>query len=126
MKVLIAINSAWNLLNFRKGLIQALVTDGHSLILVAPEDDNITDLQALGTRFIDLPIKSHGINPLVDLILLFRFVQLLRNERPDVLLLYTAKHNVYGSFASHWLGIPYINNISGLGSAFIRGGGWQA
>jgi glycosyltransferase involved in cell wall biosynthesis len=125
MKVLISTNSAWNLLNFRMGLLQALAADGYSLVLAAPTDENVHELQSIGARFIDLPIQPHGTNPLKDLILLFRFVQLLRNERPDVLLLYTAKPNVFGSFASHWLGIPYINNISGLGSAFIRGG-WLA
>jgi hypothetical protein len=65
-------------------------------------------------------MHTHGINPLTDLALLWRFVRLLRHERPDVLLAYTAKPNVYGSFAAHLLGIPVVNNIAGLGAVFIK------
>jgi glycosyltransferase involved in cell wall biosynthesis len=53
-------------------------------------------------------------------LLFFRFLKLLHRERPDVFLGYTVKPNVYGSIASHVLGIPVVNNISGLGTAFIR------
>lgn len=125
MKVLIALNSAWNLLNFRAGLIRALLADGHTVVLAAPADECVPALQALGARFIDLPMRTHGTNPLADLALLWRFVRLLRRERPDVMLGYTAKPNVYGSMAAHALGIPVVNNIAGLGSVFIRGG-WLA
>lgn len=125
MKVLIALNSAWNLLNFRSGLIKALVADGHEVVLAAPADEHVPALQALGARFIDLPMRTHGTNPVADLALLLRFVRVLRRERPDVLLGYTAKPNVYGSLAAHVLGIPVVNNIAGLGSVFIRGG-WLA
>jgi hypothetical protein len=55
-----------------------------------------------------------------DLLLFFRFLNLLRRERPDVFLGYTIKPNVYGSLAAHVLGIPVVNNIAGLGTAFIR------
>ena len=125
MKVLIALNSAWNLLNFRAGLIRALVADGHTVVLAAPADEHVPALLALGARFIDLPMRAHGTNPMADLALLGRFVRMLRRERPDVLLCYTAKPNVYGSLAAHALGIPVVNNIAGLGSVFIRGG-WLA
>lgn len=125
MKVLIALNSAWNLLNFRAGLIKALVADGHTVVLAAPADENVPALQALGARFVHLPMRTHGTNPVADLALLWRFVWLLQRERPDVLLGYTAKPNVYGSLAAHALGIPVVNNIAGLGSVFIRGG-WLA
>jgi glycosyltransferase involved in cell wall biosynthesis len=125
MKVLIALNSAWNLLNFRAGLIKALVADGHTVVLAAPTDEYVPALQALGARFVHLPMRPHGTNPVADLTLLCRFVRVLRRERPDVLLCYTAKPNVYGSLAAHALGIPVVNNIAGLGSAFIKGG-WLA
>lgn len=122
MKVLIALNSAWNLLNFRSGLIRALLADGHAVVLAAPADEHVPALQALGARFVHLPMRTHGTNPVADLALLLRFVRVLRSERPDVLMGYTAKPNVYGSLAAHALHIPVLNNIAGLGSVFIRGG----
>ena len=125
MKVLIALNSAWNLLNFRSGLIKALLTQGHQVILAAPADEHLPALKALGARFINLSMRAHGTNPLADLGLLLRFLRLMRVERPDVLLVYTAKPNVYGGLAGRWLGVPVVNNIAGLGSVFIKGG-WLA
>jgi hypothetical protein len=122
MKVMIALNSAWNLLNFRAGLIRALLADGHAVVLVAPADENVYALLVLGARFVHLPMRTHGTNPLFDLVLLGRFVCELRRERPDVLMAYTAKPDVYGSMAAHALGIPVVTNIAGLGSAFIKGG----
>ncbi len=122
MKVLIALNSAWNLLNFRANLIKALVSEGHEVVLAAPSDEHVPALQALGARFVNLPIRSHGINPFVDFFLFGRFVTLLSRERPDVMLAYTAKPNVYGSLAAHVLGIAVVNNIAGLGSVIIRDG----
>ena len=125
MKVVIALNAAWNLLNFRSGLIKALVADGHTVVLAAPADEHVPALVALGARFVDVPILTHGTNPLTDLALLWRFVRLLQREQPNVLLAYTAKPNVYGSLAARWLGVPVVNNIAGLGSVFIKGG-WLA
>jgi glycosyltransferase involved in cell wall biosynthesis len=125
VKVVIALNAAWNLLNFRSGLIKALVADGHTVVLAAPPDEHVPALVALGARFVDVPMHTHGTNPLTDLALLWRFVRLLQHERPDVLLAYTAKPNVYASLAARWLGVPVVNNIAGLGSVFIKGG-WLA
>jgi glycosyltransferase involved in cell wall biosynthesis len=122
MKVLIALNSAWNLLNFRSGLIKALLLQGHQVVLAAPADENVTALESMGARFVDLSMQTHGTNPLADLDLLWRFLRLIRVERPDVLLVYTGKPNVYGGLAGRWLGVPVVNNISGLGSVFIKGG----
>lgn len=125
MKVLIVLNSAWNLLNFRSGLIQSLVAHGHQVVLAAPSDEHVPALEAFGASFIDLAMRAHGTNPLVELGLLWRFLRLLRVERPDMLLVFTAKPNVYGGLAGRWLGVPVVNNIAGLGSVFIKGG-WLA
>ena len=125
MKVVIALNTAWNLLNFRSGLIKALIADGHSVVLAAPADEHVPALLALGARFVDVPMRTHGTNPVADLVLLGRFLRLLNREQPDLLLAYTAKPNVYGALAARWMGVPVVNNIAGLGSVFIKGG-WLA
>lgn len=119
-KVMIALNTAWNLVNFRAGLIRALVAAGYEVVAVAPDDEYSARLAALGCRFVPLPMDNKGVNPGRDLLLLFRFIQLLRSERPDVFLGYTVKPNVYGSIAAHLLDIPVINNVAGLGTAFIK------
>lgn len=120
MKIIIALNTAWNLVNFRAGLIRALVAQGYEVVAVAPNDEYASRLAELGCRFVALPMDNKGTHPGRDLLLFFRFLNLLRRERPEVFLGYTIKPNVYGSLAAHVLGIPVVNNIAGLGTAFIR------
>ena len=122
MKVMISINTAWNLTNFRSGLIRALIAKGYEVVAVAPHDGYANRLASLGCRFIALPMDSQGTHPLRDLMLLFRFLKLLHRERPDVFLGYTVKPNIYGSLAARMLGIPVVNNIAGLGAVFIQDG----
>ncbi len=119
-KVVIALNTAWNLMNFRAGLIRALVGQGYEVVAVAPPDEYVDRLLSLGCRYIPLPMDNQGTHPGRDLALLWRFWRILRQERPAVFLGYTVKPNVYGSLAAHALGIPVVNNIAGLGAVFIK------
>lgn len=122
MRIVICINSAWNILNFRVGLIQALIAAGYEVVALAPYDKHVPQLTKMGCRFVEIPMDNGGTHPLRDAHLLWRFWKTLRTISPDVYLGYTVKPNIYGSLASHWLSIPVINNIAGLGSAFIKGG----
>lgn len=121
-KVLIALNTAWNLVNFRSGLISSLVSAGYEVVAVAPPDKYAARLSALGCRYVPLPMDNQGTHPGRDLQLLVRFWRLLRRERPSVFLGFTVKPNIYGSLASHATGTPAINNIAGLGVVFARRG----
>lgn len=119
-KIMISVNAAWNLYNFRAGLIKALASHGYQVVAVAPSDEYAPRLKDLGCRFIHLPMDSNGTHPGRDFSLLMRYVRVLRAERPLAYLGYTVKPNVYGSLAAHMLGIPVINNIAGLGTTFIN------
>lgn len=121
-KLLISINTAWNLVNFRSGLICTLVSHGYDVIAVAPTDEYAHQLAELGCRFVPLPMDNKGTRPGRDLMLLWRFVRLMRKECPAVFLGYTVKPNVYGSLAAHIASVPVINNVAGLGTVFIKGG----
>lgn len=119
-RVAISINSSWNFVNFRAGLVRALVARGYEVIAVAPRDAHSGDLEALGCRFVELPMNARGLSPSADAALALRYLAFFRKERPDVYLGYTAKPNIYGSMAAHLCGVPVINNIAGLGTAFLK------
>lgn len=121
-KLFVSINSSWNFVNFRSGLIKALVAAGYEVVAATADDGHRDRLEALGCRMIELPISGRGTSPIADGRLLLRYFRLIRRERPDVYLSYTVKPNIYGSLAAHRLGVPVINNIAGLGTAFLAGG----
>lgn len=121
-KVLIALNTTWNLVNFRAGLIRGLQDAGYEVVTVAPRDEYVPRLLDLGCRYVPLTMDNKGTHPGRDLLLLWRFWRLLLKEHPAVFLGYTVKPNIYGSMAARSIGIPLVNNIAGLGTVFIRGG----
>ncbi|MDB5797077.1 MAG: glycosyl transferase, group 1 [Paucimonas sp.] len=121
-RIVISSNTSWSVVNFRARLIRTLLEHGHEVTVLAPRDKHAPRLVHPGCRVIDLEIDVNGTNPARDLALVGRYFKHLRRERPAAYLGYTVKPNVYGSIAAHLLGIPVINNVSGLGRAFIAPG----
>ena len=120
MRVAIVINTSWNIWNFRASLVRALQAAGHEVLAIAPPDDYSARLETeLGCRFVPILMENKGTNPLQDAALTRRFYQIYKREKPDVVLHYTIKPNIYGSIAAKLAGVPSINNVSGLGTVFI-------
>jgi glycosyltransferase involved in cell wall biosynthesis len=120
--IAISANASWNLVNFRRPLIMDLVKNGERVVILAPEDEHSARFAELGAEFVPITIDRQGSSPLNDLILLGRYRSALRRIGADLFLGYTIKPNIYGSLAAASLGLPAINNISGLGTAFIKQG----
>jgi glycosyltransferase involved in cell wall biosynthesis len=121
--IVLSANSYWNIANFRTGLIGALRAAGYEPIVIAPQDLSADQrMRELGVERIPISLDRSGINPWADLNLLQAYRRLLERLRPVAYLGYTIKPNIYGSLAAASLGIPAIPNVSGLGTAFIRGG----
>lgn len=118
MKILLLANSGFKLANFRAGLIQTLISEGHELVGAVPHDDHKSRLEAIGVRVIDLPMDATGTSLLHEADLLWRILDLTRRERPDAIFGYTIKPNIYGALCARILGIPFIPNVTGLGSVF--------
>lgn len=118
----IAANSGWNILNFRRPLVEALRAAGWRVVALAADDGTAPQLRSLGAEFFPIALESSGTSPVRDTRLLVDYWRILRSIRPHAFLGFTAKPNIYGSLAAGWLGIPTLNNISGLGTAFIRRG----
>ena len=119
-KIVISVNTAWNIYNFRSGLVKALVGQGYEVMVMARDDEYSPRLTDLGCRFIGIHMDNNGTSLGRDLALLIKYWRVLRAVQPLVYLGYTIKPNVYGSMAANRLGIPVINNIAGLGTTFIN------
>ena len=121
-KILILANFDLGLYKFRKELIQAFLNDGNEVFISVPYGELVEKLKAIGCKFIDTPIDRRGINPLTDFKLLRQYNKILKEIKPDVVITYTIKPNIYGGIACRHNKIPYNINITGLGTAFQNDG----
>lgn len=121
MKILILTNFDVGLYQFRKELIAALLKENRVAVSL-PYGELVEPLKEMGCQFIDTPVDRRGINPVRDLSLLARYWKLLRKEKPDLVVTYTVKPNVYGGLACRALKLPCAVNITGLGTAFQKDG----
>ncbi len=119
-KIAISLNTAWNIYNFRLGLIKALQKEGYKVIAIAPRDEYAKKLEDAGVEFYEIKINNKGTNPIEDMKLIFDYVKVYKKAKPDVILSYTIKPNIYGSIAAGIVKIPVISNISGLGTVFLN------
>lgn len=121
MHIVVCANSTWTIWNFRRALVEALISDGHKMTVLAPVDDTGALLEEIGCRVLDLNMKAKGLNPAREFFTIKRIQNTLKEERADVALSYTIKSNIYCAIASRLEGIPSIPNVTGLGTAFISG-----
>lgn len=117
MKILVLANYDVGLYQFRRELIEELLKS-HAVYISLPYGELVEPLKAMGCQFIDTPLERRGMNPFKDGRLFLTYLKLFRQVKPDLVITYTIKPNVYGGFAARIAGIPYAVNITGLGTAF--------
>jgi glycosyltransferase involved in cell wall biosynthesis len=116
-------NTSWYLYNFRSSTISRLLAEGYRVVCLSPLDDYSHQLiDELGCEWLPLVMNNQGSNPFKDAGLVLQFWRYYRSLKPAVAFHFTIKNNVYGTWAARLLGVPAINNVSGLGTAFIRSG----
>lgn len=120
MKVILTSNTAWSLWNFRRGLMEALEKYGYEVYAVAPEDQYSAYLIE---RFKFIPLKNldrKGTNPIRDFKIFLEYLSIYRRIKPDLVLNYTIKPNIYSSLACYFLKIKCVSTITGLGYVFVE------
>lgn len=125
MKIAIFGGFAPSLYYFRGPMMRAMVAAGHEVVGLAPGEDSalIANLAAIGVGYRSIPLGRTGLNPLEDFRSLRAILAALREIRPDLLLSYTIKPVIYGSYAAARVGIPHRHAmITGLGSTLMGEG----
>lgn len=107
---------------FRKELIEGLIAQGYDMLISCPNGEKFELMQHIEYIYDDPVIDRRGTNILADFKLYCHYKKLFKTYRPDVVLTYTAKPNVYASIAARQLKIPYINNVTGFGSVLNKKG----
>lgn len=121
-KVMIICNSLVGLMSFRKELLEKLLEKQYDVRVIAPEHKFFSSLKEMGVKFIPVEMDSRGTNPIKDLKLIKNYKRILKEEKPDIVLTYTIKPNVYAGYICGRLHIPYIVNVTGLGTSVEQAG----
>lgn len=121
MKILILANNDVGLYQFRRELIQELLKQ-NEVYIALPNGELIFLLEKMGCSFIEADVDRRGINPITDLKLIIRYFKILKSTKPELVITYTIKPNIYGGYLCQLLKIPYSVNITGLGTAFQKNG----
>ncbi|MGB9855706.1 MAG: glycosyltransferase family 4 protein [Caldisericum exile] len=119
-KIALVSNTSWSIYNFRFGIMKALRDAGHIVVAIAPYDKYSEIIEKEGFEYRDVYIDNRGTNPINDIKTIIDLYTILRDIRPNIILSFTIKPNIYGNIAASLLNIKTINNISGLGTVFIR------
>lgn len=120
-KIMILTNHSYMLWQFRRELIAEFMRT-HEVVISMPFVGHEEDFQAMGLRCIETDIDRRGINPKTDLKLLKAYYQMLKEEKPDMVITYSIKPNIYAGLVCGWLRIPFCANVQGLGTAFQKAG----
>lgn len=119
MKIILFANTEWYLYNFRRTLALALSDAGHDVLLISPTGPYAEKLQALGLRWLPVPMARRSLNPFRELALVLWLRKLMRDEKVDLVHGFTIKGAVYGSVAARLAGVSArVNGIDGLGYVF--------
>lgn len=116
-KILIMVNRDFVLYNFRIELVERLLKEGHEVYICLPDGEKVAKMTAMGCKFISVEIDKRGTNPIKDIRLVKEYLRIMKEIKPDMVLLYTTKVDIYGGIVAQMLKIPYLTNISGLGTA---------
>ena len=120
-RVLILANNASGLYDFRNELLLRLLKE-YEVHVSLPDEEDVPEIAEEGCIVHHTFLERRGMNPVKDSKLMLQYLKLMRQIKPDVVLTYTIKPNIYGSFCCRVLKTPYIVNITGLGSAFEKDG----
>ena len=118
-KILIITNHSYMLYRFRKELIQKLLEDSE-VVISTPFVGHETDLKELGANCIKTDVDRRSINPFTDLKLLRTYKTILKQEKPDLVITYSIKPNIYAGYLCGKMKIPFCANVQGLGTAFQK------
>ena len=117
----IVANTSWNILNFRKSLIEELQKD-FQVVILAPEDEYSEQVKAIAQTYFLQQLLRKGTNPLQEIRLLRELKKAYKQLELDAVIHFTIKPNIYGSIAASKIGIPSIAVVTGLGYTFLSKG----
>lgn len=123
-KIIIVDNSAWSIFNFHLSVIKKLTAVGYHVTIAAPVDEYISKInKSYYKKYVPLKhLNPQGQSLLSELLLVKELYLLYKEEKPDLIIHYTIKPNIFGNIAARLAGKRTISVITGLGYTFLNDG----
>jgi len=123
-RIALVANSTWNIHNFRLNLLDKFIGEGHDVIVIAPVDQYIEYKEKYpAVKHVALrSMDRDSTNPLKDLLLIAELTRKYKRLKPDLVIHFTNKPNIYGAIAARRAKVDSIAIVTGLGYAFIHNG----
>lgn len=116
-KIMFLVNHDVVIYNFRLEIVERLIADGHEVHISSPYGERIDDLVKLGCEYHKIEMARHGKNPVKELGLIKDYKKLIKEVKPDICFGFTIKPNIYGAISARGAKVPFVANITGLGTA---------
>ena len=120
MKAFVISNSCWNITNFRSELISQLINNKVSVKIISSSDETTEQLKSWGCHFSEVKFAGRQRNFIYELVNIVKIFCLLKKDKPDFVLCFTIKPNLYVGLISYFLSVRQIANITGLGSTILE------
>lgn len=124
-KILVLVNRDFVLYNFRFELVERLISGQYEVYICLPYGEKVDKMTAIGCKFIPVEIDKRGKNPFKDISLIRAYYRIFKETKPDMVLMYTTKVDIYAGILAGKMKLPYLMNISGLGTAVENKGVMQ-
>jgi len=122
MKILVLTNNGAGLYKFRRELLEKLILLNNEVFVSFPNDEYTLRIKKIGCKYIDSNVDRRGKSPVNDIRLMIHYIKIITNVKPDVVLTYTVKPNIYGGIACRIAKKTHIANITGLGTSLENKG----
>lgn len=119
-EILILSNHDLYTYKFRKEVIQSLVDRGNQVTIALPNGPMIEKLINIGCQYIEVDLDRRGTNLWNELKLIWQYFNIFRKLKPEYVITYTIKPNIYGGILSRIFKSKNIPNVTGLGSSFSK------
>ena len=119
-KVMIFSNSCWNIYNFREAIIKTLRDNNYEIICICKKDRYEQKLAEAVDKLILMNLNPASLFLLNDMkFIILSFFSIWR-EKPDFILSFTVKNNIYAGLLSRILKVKFFPTVSGVGSGVIN------
>ncbi len=113
-RILILSDDSFSLWQFRRELISTMGASGMEVVIGVPTGDHIGDLQELGCKVIDTTSDAKLSTFRQNHRLLKQYLQIMKDEKPDMVVTYGPRANVWGGMACRRAKRPHCANIQSL------------